>query len=370
MSANKEEINFVSHSKSYCICIIDVVNSTQVIAKMTNSTDIRKYYSIFINSATSIARDFGARVIKNMGDSVIYYFPKTDDTSNELAFSNALLCCLSLSEADSVISDRLAEEYLPPIQYRVSADYGKVEIATTRTSQDYDLFGSTINLCAKINKLSAPDKVLIGGDLFRVIRSLRSISNEYNLRPAGEYSIGIKSSYPLYTVAAKSYKPVTQSSKQISESDLKPMQSGAMRPVMERSPQQQQGVTRPFGRVMLVDDDKDILYTFRTILTSQGLQVDSYHDSYEALMHFTEADNDYYDLVILDIRMPRLNGLELYKRLKVVDGNIKILFVSALDASEELVTMLPDVQAEDILRKPLEINYFVSVVKRNLPKHS
>jgi two-component system, OmpR family, response regulator ChvI len=358
--SDNEEIWFVSHSKSYCVCIIDIVNSTQVIAKMTNSKDIRKYYSIFINSSTSIARNFDARLIKNVGDSLIYYFPNTDDTSNVAAFTNALSCCLSLCAADSVITKRLAEECLPSIQYRVSADYGKVEIAKTRTSQDYDLFGSTVNLCAKINKLSAPDTVLIGGDLFRVLKSLLpAISSGYNIRPAGEYSIGIMNSYPLYTVtAAKSYKPIIQSL----SPDLKSVQKTAMDHVTEDLKQH----TRHSGRIMLVDDDKDILYTFRTILTSQGLQVDSYYDPHEALSVFTQTSNNYYDLVILDIRMPRLNGLELYSKIKLIDRDIKVLFVSALDASEELLSIIPGVEAENILRKPLEINYFVSAVKRNL----
>jgi two-component system, OmpR family, response regulator ChvI len=359
-ATTSEEIKFAGHSKNYCICIIDIVNSTQVIAKMTNSTDIRKYYSIFINTSTTIAKKFGARIIKNVGDSMVYYFPDTDDSSNELAFGNALLCCSSLNAANSVISDKLHEESLPPMLYRISADYGKVEIAKTKTSQDYDLFGSTVNLCAKINKLSAPDKVLIGGDLFRIIKSLPSISNEYNFRAAGEYSVGVKNSYPLYTVTAKSYKPVIQSFKQIAE--LKSLQNDPLHSVIENFRQK----TKRLERVMIVDDDKDVLYAFRTILTSQGLLVDSYHDPQEALRHFRQADHDYYDLIILDIRMPELNGLELYGMLKTIDRNIKVLFVSALDASQELISMLPGIEPENILQKPLETSHLVSAVKRNL----
>jgi two-component system, OmpR family, response regulator ChvI len=131
-ATNSEEIKFAGHSKNYCVCIIDIVNSTQVIAKMTNSADIRKYYSIFINNSTTIARNFGAKIIKNVGDSIVYYFPDTDDSSNEFAFSNALLCCLSLNAASTTITNKLAEESLPPMLYRISADYGKVEIANTK----------------------------------------------------------------------------------------------------------------------------------------------------------------------------------------------------------------------------------------------
>jgi two-component system response regulator ChvI len=359
-ATNSEEIKFAGHSKNYCVCIIDIVNSTQVIAKMTNSADIRKYYSIFINNSTTIARNFGAKIIKNVGDSIVYYFPDTDDSSNEFAFSNALLCCLSLNAASTTITNKLAEESLPPMLYRISADYGKVEIANTKTSQDYDLFGSTINLCAKINKLSAPDKVLIGGDLFRVIKSLPAIRNAYDLRAAGEYSVGVRYSYPLYTVAAKSYKPVTQSFKQLP--DVKSSQDDAPHSVIDDLRQK----TKRLKRVMVVDDDKDILYTFRTILTPQGILVDSYQDPHEALKHFSLADHNYYDLIILDIRMAGLNGLELYSKMKALERNIKVLFVSALDASDELASILPGIEPENVLRKPLETSRFVSAVRRNL----
>jgi two-component system, OmpR family, response regulator ChvI len=327
---------------------------------MTNSDDIRKYYSIFINTAATIARNFDAKIIKNVGDSLIYYFPNTGDSSNERAFSNALLCCVTMNAANSVISDKLEEESLPAMQYRISADYGKVEIAKTKTSQDYDFFGSTINLCAKINKISAPDKILIGGDLFRVLRSLSTIRNDYNIRPAGEYSVGIKHSYPLYTVTSKYDKPVIGSFKQIP--DLKPLERDPLSSVRDDLQER----TRSPARVMLVDDDRDILFTFQTMLTSQGILVDSYQDPHEALKHFSQADHNYYNLIILDIRMPGLNGLELYSRLKAIDRDIKILFVSALDASEELISVLPGIAADSILRKPLEKDYFVSAVKRKL----
>lgn len=118
------------------------------------------------------------------------------------------------------------------------------------------------------------------------------------------------------------------------------------------------------ARVLLVDDDRDVLFTFHTILTSQGILVDSYHEPLEALKHFN--DHEYYDLVILDIRMPGINGLELYYRLKEINRDIKVLFVTAVDTPEELVSVLPGIQANNILKKPLEPDYLVSAVKRRL----
>lgn len=310
-----EEIMFSSQSESYCVCIIDIVNSTQITAGMTNSDDVRNYYSIFINSAAILARNFGAKVIKNVGDSIIYYFPSTVNSSNELAFNNVLECCATMNAATSVISAKLCEEGLPSIRYRISADYGKVEVARTRTSQGSDFFGSTINLCSKINKVSAPDKILIGGDLFRVLKALPSLNDAYIFRPSGEYSIGFKHAYPLYTVTSKIAKPVIKSFDQISE--LKPQRDS------EYSINKNlQGVTGKAARVLLVDDDEDILFTFNKVLTMQGILVDAYNEPLEALKHFN--DRDYYDLAVLDIRMPEINGLELYYKLREIKEDMSV----------------------------------------------
>jgi DNA-binding response OmpR family regulator len=69
-------------------------------------------------------------------------------------------------------------------------------------------------------------------------------------------------------------------------------------------------------------------------------------------------------MAILDIRMHGLNGLQLYYRLKAINRNIKILFVSALDAVPELVSILPNVKTtDDIIKKPVALDEFINVVK-------
>jgi len=86
-----------------------------------------------------------------------------------------------------------------------------------------------------------------------------------------------------------------------------------------------------------------------------------------ASTHFDIVNPSHYDLAILDIRMPGLNGLQLYYRLKAINRNIKILFVSALDAVPELTSILPDVKStEDIIKKPVTIGNFVSAVSTAL----
>ena len=63
--------------------------------------------------------------------------------------------------------------------------------------------------------------------------------------------------------------------------------------------------------------------------------------------------------MILDIRMPNLNGLQLYHRLKAIDKDIKILFLSALEVSEEITSVFPELKYGDIIRKPISKEYFI-----------
>ena len=56
----------------------------------------------------------------------------------------------------------------------------------------------------------------------------------------------------------------------------------------------------------------------------------------------------------MDIRMPGINGIQLYSKIKVMNPDIKVLFLSALDAVEELLSIFPDIQIGEIIRKPIE----------------
>jgi len=87
----------------------------------------------------------------------------------------------------------------------------------------------------------------------------------------------------------------------------------------------------------------------------------------EPFTHFVNVNPSHYNLAILDIRMPGLNGLQLYYKLKAINRNIKILFVSALDAVPELVSILPDVKStNDIIKKPVALDDFIMAVKNVL----
>lgn len=64
--------------------------------------------------------------------------------------------------------------------------------------------------------------------------------------------------------------------------------------------------------------------------------------------------------------MPGLNGLQLYYRLKAMNPNVKILFLSALDAAEEMISVLSGMKLDDVIRKPVEQEHFLKKLKSAL----
>jgi CheY-like chemotaxis protein len=80
------------------------------------------------------------------------------------------------------------------------------------------------------------------------------------------------------------------------------------------------------SRVLIVDDEPDIITLFELALRDSGFEVDSFNDPLAALSNFKPC---YYDLVILDIKMPKINGLELCAEMKKKDDQIKICFLTA-----------------------------------------
>ena len=70
-------------------------------------------------------------------------------------------------------------------------------------------------------------------------------------------------------------------------------------------------------------------------MTSEGYKVEAFSDSYMALQSFARSEPRHYDLLVLDIRMPTINGLQLYQRLKAVDPYVRVIFMSALEATDE-----------------------------------
>jgi DNA-binding response OmpR family regulator len=121
-------------------------------------------------------------------------------------------------------------------------------------------------------------------------------------------------------------------------------------------------------RILLVDDESDITTSLNMALVDYGFQVDSYNDPLAALSNFKPS---YYDLVILDIKMPEMNGLELYRELEKIHSQIKVCFITA--AGEKYYEPLTE-EAEEyckihkdmFLQKPFSNKKLVEEIKKRI----
>ena len=114
-------------------------------------------------------------------------------------------------------------------------------------------------------------------------------------------------------------------------------------------------------RVLIVDDEVDITDALKAGLERRGFKVDTFNDPVEALADFKPS---VYDISILDIRMPKMNGFELYREMRKVDGRASVCFLTAFDVhKEEFEKMFPDVKVKAFLKKPITIDSLVSNLK-------
>lgn len=188
-------ITFSGIYEDHCVGIVDIVNSTKISASLSSSK-IGKYYSIFLNTMSSIVKKHGGIAVKNIGDSLMYYFPEASDPTGKPGFIMCLECNLDMLAEHDNVNKMLHAEGLPPVDYRVSADYGKTMLAKSSTSPITDIFGPPVNMCEKINHKAAPNTAVIGGDLYQVVKHL----NFYRFEEVKGCSVGFKHQYSVYTV--------------------------------------------------------------------------------------------------------------------------------------------------------------------------
>ena len=103
-------------------------------------------------------------------------------------------------------------------------------------------------------------------------------------------------------------------------------------------------------RVLIIDDDKDIGNLFKIYLEkSCEYQIDAYTDPVDALYYFKKG---LYDLVLLDLKMPQIDGISMYQQLKKVDSNTSICLITADIANlEQLKTKIPNIE-KYVIYKP------------------
>ncbi|MHA7646520.1 adenylate/guanylate cyclase domain-containing protein [Nitrosopumilus sp. S4] len=189
ISPTNNMISFDGISENYCIGVVDVVNSTQKIARLSKEQAC-SFYSVFLNTVGYIIENNGGKVVKNTGDGILFYFPNIAITGDL-----PLKCGTKILEATEMINNILKKKKIPAMHYRVSLDYGPVMIAKYATSSCKDVFGSTVNLCAKINHLAKPDQLVIGADLYQIIKK----STSFNFDKVAEFQSALKHDYTVYS---------------------------------------------------------------------------------------------------------------------------------------------------------------------------
>jgi len=188
---NDNMIAFEEVYQNHCVGIVDVVSSTKIISKLSQENACI-YYSVFLNTIGYIAQSHGAKVVKNIGDGVLFYFPK-DSTKSR---NRVLECTTKMLEATEMINKIFQKRKMPKIQYRISLDYGPLMIAKYMTSSCKDIFGPTVNLCAKLNHIAKPNGLVIGSDMYQIVKK----SKQYKFIEVDKVQLSLKQVYPVYLV--------------------------------------------------------------------------------------------------------------------------------------------------------------------------
>ena len=127
-------------------------------------------------------------------------------------------------------------------------------------------------------------------------------------------------------------------------------------------------------RILLIDDEPDVTLTLKTVLENDGYAVDVFNDPIIALQNFRKvAEEDtsnekkhHYGLVLTDIRMPTINGFDLYQKIREIDKNIKIRFLTASEINydefrQKVASTIDDAQ-NCFIRKPVENQRLLNTV--------
>ena len=108
---------------------------------------------------------------------------------------------------------------------------------------------------------------------------------------------------------------------------------------------------------MVVDDEPDMCFVLKVILETNGFMVNYY---YNPLIALDEFKSNFYDLIILDIQFPDINGMQLYREIRKRDMNVKICFFTANETLFDIASKFTPVYT--FIRKPIENKEFIRII--------
>ena len=118
------------------------------------------------------------------------------------------------------------------------------------------------------------------------------------------------------------------------------------------------------GRILIADDDPDITSLFGIGLEDDGFEVYTYNDPLDVLANFKPS---FYDLLLVDINMPKMNGFELCTKILEIDLNVKICFITAGDINiDGLKEVYPTLSTGCFIKKPISISDLVKRLKAEI----
>ena len=185
-------------TQRYCVGLVDMVDSSRIINNLP-MVKVMKYYEVFLNSMSEVLSKFDGYVIKNGGDSLVYCFPRTTKSNQKNSFRNCLECSLEMVNKRDSICAEIQKEKLPPVNYRVSVDYGEMILMKSTKSSGIDMVGPPINRCAKINHGAKENTAVIGNELYKMVKNF----DDYCFKEVKGYSPNIGCKYPIYSVQRK-----------------------------------------------------------------------------------------------------------------------------------------------------------------------
>ena len=199
LSPIKYSVGYTGLSLQCVVGIVDLVESTRISAHMP-SNQWGKYYEIFLNSVSNDLYKFGGFVIKNVGDGLLFYFSDPPGSKQKTSVKASIECCLAIADSHEKICERLHNEGLPCVDFRISLDYGKVIMMKTSNCNYIDIIGPPVNMCSKINHFASINGLVIGGDLHQLIKN----SKDFHFHQEKGFKVGgMKSEYPIYGIQKK-----------------------------------------------------------------------------------------------------------------------------------------------------------------------
>ena len=117
-------------------------------------------------------------------------------------------------------------------------------------------------------------------------------------------------------------------------------------------------------KILLVDDEPDIVHAVQKGLEMRGHSVDAFEDPEKALQAFRP---DTYDFAVLDVRMPKMNGFQLYREIEKRDAKVRVRFLTAFETyREEFKKAFPELDERRFIKKPATISKIASELIDNL----